>query len=118
MLGCDRWVGAEPQQPADPDATRAEAERATTARAEAEAQQAAAQRTADAAATRARAEQSYLELLNWVEEQQSAVSGEGSYTEGVAKQHGVKHELVQGIFDQLLEAAKKRARAEVPESDL
>eukprot|EP00959_Pyramimonas_sp_CCMP1952_P375968 7874692-Pyramimonas_sp.AAC.1 len=76
------------------------------AQAEAEAQRA-ARAASDAAAVRQRAQASHTELLAWLEQQRT-----GQQIQSEAEQQGVKHELVQGIFDQLVEAAKKKARVD------
>ncbi|CAK0881123.1 unnamed protein product, partial [Prorocentrum cordatum] len=95
-------VMVDDEPPGTPADAR-EREAAAVAQAGSEAQRAVGAATADAAAVRARARQSHAELLRWLEQQRG-----GQQTHDVAEQQGVKHELVKGIFDQLVEAAKKK----------
>eukprot|EP00959_Pyramimonas_sp_CCMP1952_P046669 974889-Pyramimonas_sp.AAC.1 len=54
-------------------------------------------------------------MLAWLESQKQQAAGDANgsdapFYQQVAEAHGVKHELVAGFFDALLEAAKKRPR--------
>jgi len=114
-------AGGGADAPAAP-AADAEAQRAAAvaAAAAAEAQRVAA---ADAAAALQlqRDEQAYKQLVDFIASQAVAIPDEADGVPGqsasmvLATTHGVKHELVQGIFDAIAESAKKKTRKEQQE---